>query len=53
MAAGIKGTFMQQVSKEERNSCRDLLININRSDYSFALEKLYPGTAGNDEALCG
>ena len=25
--------------------------NVNRSDYSFAQEKLHPGTAGNDEAL--
>ena len=31
--------------------CCDLLRNINRSDYSLALEKLYPGTAGDDEAL--
>ena len=31
--------------------CRDLPTNINRSDYLFALEKLHPGTAGNDEAL--
>ena len=29
-------------------SCRDLTINVNRSDYSLALEKLHPGTAGND-----
>ena len=28
-----------------------LPTNINRSDYSFALEKLHPGTAGNDKAL--
>ena len=28
--------------------CRDLLTNINRSDHSFAQEKLHPGTAGND-----
>ena len=31
--------------------CRDLPTNINRSDYSFALEKLHPGTAENDEAF--
>ena len=31
--------------------CCDLPANINRSDYSFVLEKLHPGTAGNDEAL--
>ena len=31
--------------------CHDQLTKINRSDYSFALEKLHPGTAGNDEAL--
>ena len=28
----------------------DQLTNINRSDYSHSLKKLYPGTAGNDEA---
>ena len=28
--------------------CRDLPINVNRSDYSLALEKLHPGTTGND-----
>ena len=32
-------------------SCRDQPTNINRSDYSFALEKLHPGTAGNDKAI--
>ena len=32
-------------------SYRDLPTNINRLDYLFALEKLHPGTAGNDEAL--
>ena len=32
-------------------ACRDLPTNKNRSDYSFALKKLHPGTAGNDEAL--
>ena len=32
-------------------TCRDLLTNINKSDYSFAQEKLHPGTAKNDEAL--
>ena len=32
-------------------SGRDLLRNINRSDYSHSLEKLHPGAAGNDEAL--
>ena len=31
--------------------CRDLPTDINRSDYSFALEKIYLGTAGKDEAL--
>ena len=31
--------------------CRDLLTNLNRSDYSLALEKLHQGTAGNDEAF--
>ena len=31
--------------------CCDLPTNINRSDYSFALEKLHPGTARNDKAL--
>ena len=31
--------------------CRDLPTNVNRSDYSFALEKLHPGTTGNDKAL--
>ena len=30
---------------------RDLFTNINRSDYSHSLEKLHPGTAGNDEVL--
>ena len=33
------------------NKCCDLPTNINRSDYSFALEKLHPGMAGKDEAL--
>ena len=32
-------------------TCRNQPTNVNRSDYSFALEKLHPGTAGNDEAL--
>ena len=31
--------------------CRYLPTNINRSDYSFALEKLHPGMAGNDKTL--
>ena len=31
--------------------CRNRPTVINRSDYSFAQEKLQPGTAGNDEAL--
>ena len=31
--------------------CRDLSTNVNRSDYSLALEKLHLGMAGNDEAL--
>ena len=31
--------------------CRGLPTNINRSEYSFTLEKLHLGTAGNDEAL--
>ena len=30
---------------------RDRPTNVNRSDYSFALEKLHPGTVGNDDAL--
>ena len=30
---------------------RDLLTNINRSDYSHSQEKLHPGKAGNDVAF--
>ena len=32
-------------------ACHDLFTNIIRSDFSLALEKLHPGTAGNDEAF--
>ena len=32
-------------------SGRNLLTNINRSDYSHSLEKLHTGVAENDEAL--
>ena len=33
------GPDERKTSPVERKTCRDLLTNINRSDYSFALEK--------------
>ena len=48
---GFFVALLRGVSWERQYVCRDLLTNINRSDYSHSLEKLHPGTVGNDDVF--
>ena len=48
---GIRFVIASAFCEVARYICRDLPTNVNRSDYSLALEKLHPGTAENDKAL--